>query len=120
MPDTTLSTGNPAVPSARVVGDALVVTLRGEVDLTVSPTLRATLFELIATHAPKRLILDLAAVPYMDSSAIAVMVEVLRRLRGGKVVLVALQPRVRGLLEIARLHTIFSVADTQDDALNLS
>ena len=47
----------------------------------------------------------------VDSRAIAVMVEALQRLRkvGGKVVLADLSPRVKGLLSIARLDSIFTV-----------
>jgi anti-anti-sigma factor len=57
----------------------------------------------------------------MDSSAIAVLVEGLQRLRrvGGRLMLVNLQPRVKGLLEIARLDTIFVLAATEQDALKL-
>ena len=55
----------------------------------------------------------------MDSSAIAVLVEALQKLRkiGGKLYLTNLQPRVKGLLEIARLDTIFVLAATDDEAL---
>ena len=65
----------------------------------------------LARAGAKTLVLDLAGVPYMDSSAVAVLVEALQRIRrsGGKIHLRNLQPRVRGLLEIARLDTIFVV-----------
>jgi anti-sigma B factor antagonist len=67
----------------------------------------------------KRLILNLTEVPYMDSSAIAVFVEALQKLRktGGKIYLTNLQPRVKGLLEIARLDTIFVVCADEAAAL---
>ena len=56
----------------------------------------------------------------MDSSAVAVLVEAMQRLRkiGGMVCLTNLQPRVKGLLEIARLNSIFTVCADEADALS--
>ena len=107
-----LKTNSEWVTSARTEGDAIVVALRGEIDLNNSPDLRSDLFMLLGRQPPKRLVLNLAQVPYMDSSAIAVLVETLQKVRkqGGKVCLTDLQPRVQGLIEIARLGTIFVIA----------
>jgi len=107
------------IPAARKEGDAVIVSVRGEIDLQNSPELRTELLDLVTKHSPQRLVLNLAQVPYMDSSAIAVLVEALQRLRrtGGKIFLTDLQPRVKGLLEIARLDSIFSVVPTEADAL---
>ena len=110
---------NTVVPSIRHVGSAVVATLRGEIDLHNSPNVRAVLLKFLDENKPGRLVLNLAGVPYMDSSAIAVLVEALQRMRktGGKIYLTNLQPRVKGLLEIARLDSIFSVVATEEDAL---
>src|SRR6478735_6540940 len=106
------TTNTDLVPSARVEGGAVVASVRGEIDLHNSPELRGVLLELLAKHEPKRLVLNLSQVPYMDSSAIAVLVEALQKIRksGGRIFLTDLQPRVKGLLEIARLDSIFVVA----------
>ena len=87
----------------------MVVAVRGEIDLHNSPELRTELLDLLVKHGPQRLVLNLAQVPYMDSSAIAVLVELLQKVRktGGRIFLTNLQPRVKGLLEIARLGSIF-------------
>jgi anti-sigma B factor antagonist len=108
------------VSSSRAQGDAVIVTVQGEVDLHNSPDLRSALLSVL-TPVPKRLILNLAAVPYMDSSAIAVLVEALQKLRpsGGRVMLICLQPRVKGLLEIARLDSIFTIAADEQQALGM-
>ena len=109
------------VPSTRVepASHAVVASVRGEIDLHNSPELRGVLLELLAKHGPKRLVLNLGQVPYMDSSAIAVLVEALQKIRksGGRIFLTDLQPRVKGLLEIARLDSIFVVAKDEADAL---
>lgn len=112
--------GNSTIVSTRTSGDALVVALQGEVDLNNSPELRRRLIDMLNQHNPRRLVLNLAGVPYMDSSAIAVLVELLRRVgkgEGGKVILTDIQPRVRGLLEIARLGSIFVLAASEQEAL---
>ncbi|MGA2497302.1 MAG: STAS domain-containing protein [Tepidisphaeraceae bacterium] len=108
------------VGSSRKEGDAVVAAVAGEVDLHNSPQLRKELMELIARHKPKRMVLNLAQVPYMDSSAIAVLVEVLRKVgKGGKVVLTTLQPRVRGILEIAKLNEVFKIAADEKEGMVL-
>ncbi len=107
------------VPAARQEGDAIVLSVRGEIDLHNSPELRTELLDLLHKHAPKKLVLNLSQVPYMDSSAIAVLVELLQKVRktGGKVYLTGLQPRVKGLVEIARLGSIFGIVADEAEAL---
>jgi len=107
------------VSTMRREGDAVVATLRGEIDLHNSPQVRTALLKYLDDNKPAKMVLNLGEVPYMDSSAIAVLVEALQRLRktGGKIYLTDLQPRVKGLLEIARLDSIFSVVPTEADAL---
>ena len=119
-----MNEGNPGlemVPSTRVdsASGSVIASVRGEIDLHNSPDLRGVLLELLAKHDPKRLILNLSQVPYMDSSAIAVLVEALQKIRksGGRIFLTDLQPRVKGLLEIARLDSIFVVAKDEAEAL---
>ncbi len=103
----------------RTEGDVVLATVRGEIDLHNSPRMRTTLLDVVARTSPKKLVLNLGLVPYMDSSAIAVLVEMLQKLRkiGGKLYLTDLQPRVKGLLEIARLDSIFVIAKDEADAL---
>ena len=107
------------IVACRQESDALVISIRGEIDLHNSPELRTELLDLLNRTRVHRLVLDLAQVPYMDSSALAVLVEVLKRLLkvNGKVCLVALQPRVKGLLEIARLASIFTICKDEQEAL---
>jgi anti-sigma B factor antagonist len=109
------------VSAPRMTGDAAIAAVRGEIDLHNSPDMRSAIFDLLSKTVVKRLILNLSQVPYMDSSAIAVLVEALQKLRptGGRVMLVDLQPRVKGLLQIARLDSIFILADSEQQALTM-
>ena len=115
-----LRSGSDLVPTARTEGDAVIVSVRGEIDLHNSPQVRAMLLKFLEEHKPTKLVLNLSAVPYMDSSAIAVLVEALQKVRkiGGKIYLTDLQPRVKGLLEIARLDSIFVIAKDENEALS--
>jgi anti-sigma B factor antagonist len=116
-----IKTTSDLVSAPRAVGEAVVVSINGEIDLHNSPELRSALLQALLPKPPKKLVLNLSLVPYMDSSAVAVLVEMLQKVRpgGGKVMLVSLQPRVKGLLQIARLDTIFNLAATEQDALAL-
>jgi len=109
------------VSTPRMEGDAAIISVRGDIDLHNSPELRTAILETISKKPVKRLILNLSQVPYMDSSAIAVLVEALQKLRptGGRVMLVDLQPRVKGLMEIARLDTIFVLVASEQQALTM-
>lgn len=114
-----LDTGSELIDNVRHQDVALLANVHGEIDLHSSPDLRGHLMRLLDATKPRKLILNLGDVPYMDSSAIAVLVEALQRIRktGGTVYLTNLQPRVKGLLEIARLETIFTVCDNEQTAL---
>jgi len=105
---------------AREEGTAIIASIVGEIDLHRSPDLRGDLMLLLNGRNPVKFILDCSRVPYMDSSAIAVLVETLQKLRklGGKLFLTNLQPRVRSLLEIARLDSIFVICDTVELAIS--
>ncbi len=119
MSDATQANPGDLIAAVRRSGEAVVIVVRGEVDLHNSPALRTEILKQLGDPAVRRLVLHLGAVPYMDSSGIAVFVEALQKLRrvGGKVCLTDLQPRVKGLLEIARLDTIFSICPDEAAAV---
>ena len=58
--------------SAESRGDSMVITIRGDLDIVTSPRLDECLAEAQASH--NRIILDLAAVDFLDTSALAVIV----------------------------------------------
>lgn len=115
-----LNTNCALIKNGRIDGEVVVASIDGEIDLKNSPDLREALLEIVQQHKPKKVVLNLSKVAYMDSSAIAVLVESLQKLRkvGGKMFLTNLQPRVKGLLEIARLDSIFGIAKDEAEALS--
>lgn len=97
--------------------DGALVRVHGEIDFSRSPELRVELLKVLASK-PARLVIDLAAVPYMDSSGVATLVEALQVQRNakGKLVLCNLQPKVKGIFEISRLDMVFTIAESAEAA----
>ena len=94
------------------------VALTGEIDLYTSPSFREVLFQGIDGGA-RRIILDLALVTFMDSTAISVLVEGVNRLQpiGGSLAVVCDGGSVRRILAIAGLQRVLELYPTRDDAL---
>jgi anti-sigma B factor antagonist len=105
------------VKDVRKADDGTLVVLSGDVDLHHSPALHAALVE-VAGNRPRRLMLDLSGVPYMDSSGVGTLVEVFRRVTAykGKMVLFGLNPRVRSVFEITKLDRFFTICDNEEQA----
>src|SRR3954471_13768613 len=95
-----------------------VLTLDGALDLHVSPEVRASLREMI-DKKPKRLVVDLSRVPYVDSSGLAVLIGAMQSLEhdGGVFMLAGAQEAVRIILESARLDQYFKLYPSVDAAL---
>lgn len=90
----------------------------GAIDLHVSPEIRAALLEIIDAK-PKRLVVDLSHVPYVDSSGIAALILARQSLdeQGGRFILAGAQEPVRLIFATARLDQYFEIFPTVDDAL---
>jgi anti-anti-sigma factor len=91
----------------------------GAIDLHVSPELRTSLRAIIDDEKPKRLIVDLSRVPYIDSSGLAVLIGAMQslELEGGVFLLAGAQEGVRMILESARLDQYFRLFPDVEAAL---
>ncbi len=100
------------------LSDGTMLKLRGEIDLSESPTVRIALLDM-SKQKPQRLVVDLAEVAYMDSSGVATLIEALQQQRKhqGRMILCGLQPKVRSIFEIARLDLVFEIVDDVDAAV---
>ena len=99
-------------------GDVVVLRLAGEVDVKSAPALRQKLDERATAERP-RMILNLERLRYIDSAGLGVLVGGLKSYaaRGGRLVLVALGPEIRHILEITRLIKHFDVHANEDVAV---
>lgn len=95
-----------------------VLHLRGEIDLHTCGELRTTLQRLMESGR-YQIILDLGGVPYLDSAALGVLVDAVRRARenNGALYLARITPFVLRAFEITRLIKIFQVHPTVEAAL---
>src|SRR5215467_14376063 len=94
-----------------------VLPLKGEIDLHVSPSVTASLNEMI-TKKPECMVVDLSDVSYIDSAGLAALIQAMQKVEGygGKFMLAGLQETVRSIFEISRLDQVFQIFPNADAA----
>jgi anti-sigma B factor antagonist len=90
--------------------DVAVIHIDGRFDAQSAPSV-AEWLEHTAATTPGRIVVDLADTPFLDSSALAVLVRAVKRcrMRGGDVRLCGVQPPVRLMFELTRLDRAFDM-----------
>lgn len=100
------------------VDQGVVVRLGGELDLYNADAIRGTLVEL-AKEAPPRLVLDLAEVEFIDSTALGALIETRAALPDKRGLLLAAPAlETRRALHVSGLDRHLPVHDTVDEALS--
>ena len=105
--------------NTRQVGDVTVIDATGRIVLGEgSSTFRDAIRDLTA-KGQKKLLLNLADVSYIDSSGIGEMVSGFTSVtnQGGQLKLLNLTKRVKDLLQITKLYTVFEVFDDEAAAV---
>lgn len=105
--------------SPRQVGDIIVVDVSGRITLGEgSSNLREGIRGLV-TQGNKKILLNLGDVSYIDSSGIGELVSGFTSVtnQGGQLKLLNLTKRVRDLLQITKLYTVFDVHDDEAAAV---
>jgi len=94
------------------IGDVCVIAIEGDVDAGTAPDLEHRLHELMQS-AERKLVLDLAAVPYVSSAFLGVVLTTARdiRQRRGDLRLANLQPSVRAVFDLAGFSELFKIYD---------
>ena len=103
----------------RKVGDVTVVDVSGRITLGEgSSALRDVLRDLSA-QGNKKILLNLSEVSYIDSSGIGELVSGFTSVSngGGTLKLLGLTKRVKDLLQITKLYTVFEVFDDEAAAV---
>ena len=90
----------------------------GDLDLTTAPRLREQIVQVVVAGQP-RVILDLQAVDFVDSTGLGVIVGLLKRTRshGGDLRLVSTRAGLRQVLELTALDQALPLAATVEEAL---
>lgn len=107
------------VSSARLEGGAGVVKVSGEVDMYTAPQLKKELLDLL-DKGVTRVVVDLSAVTFIDSTALGVLIGGVRRAHAadGAMALVVTGRPVQRVLSITGLDRVFSIHATLEDALS--
>jgi anti-sigma B factor antagonist len=103
----------------RQVGDVTVIDAAGRITLgDGASTLRDDIRDL-AAKGDKKILMKLSEVSYIDSSGIGALVSGFTTVtnHGGQLKLLGLSKRVKDLLQITKLYTVFEVFDDEAAAV---
>jgi anti-sigma B factor antagonist len=105
--------------SVRHLDNITVFDVSGDVDLATSPELRKALLRELQELRMPRVVVNLQAVRYIDSSGVASLIEGLKASRdvGSRFVLCGLNTKVGEVLRLSKLRAIFEVCDSEEQAL---
>ncbi len=105
--------------SNRQVGDVTVVDATGRITLGEGATVFRDMIRDLAAKGNKKILVNLGEVSYIDSSGIGEMVSSFTTVtnHGGQLKLLGLNKRVKDLLQITKLYTVFEVFDDEASAV---
>ena len=105
--------------SIRQAGDVSVVDVVGRVTLGEGSSALGDTLRGLASKGSKKVLVNLAEVSYIDSSGIGEMVSGFTTVtnQGGQVKLLNLTKRVKDLLQITKLYTVFEVFEDEAAAV---
>ena len=101
------------------VDNCVIISLQGEIDLQTSPKAREQILKTLKNK--RHVLIEMAAVEYIDSSGIASLVECFQDAKTRELyfALVNISAATHQVLALARLDKIFPIFDTVDDGLDM-
>ncbi len=105
--------------TSRQVGDVTVIDAGGRITLGEGASAFRDIIRDMSAKGNKKLLLNLGEVSYIDSSGIGEMVSGFTTVtnNGGQLKLLGLSKRVKDLLQITKLYTVFEVYDDEAEAV---
>jgi anti-sigma B factor antagonist len=103
----------------RAVGDVMVLDLKGRVTLGEGDELLKDKVNSLINQGQRKLVLNLAEVPYIDSAGLGEIVRTYTTVsrQGGSLKLLSLTKRITDLLSITKLLTVFETFESEQDAV---
>lgn len=100
------------------IRDVVVVRLDGEINMTNSNELRER-FMMLLKEGQIKILINFEKVSFIDSSGIATLIEMFRNLGkvGGRLCLCNVNKKIVSVLEITKVHKLFTIFETREDAL---
>jgi len=95
-----------------------VVSVAGELDMYTAPPFKQQIFDALNGHA--RVVVDLSACEFLDSTALGILIAANKRLAGleHRLVLVAADRNLVKVFQITGLDRTFNIVPTRASALN--
>src|SRR5512142_769945 len=103
----------------RSVGDVTVIDLKGKMTLGEGDELLRDKVNSLIQQNLKKIVLNLAEVPYIDSAGLGEIVRTYTTVsrQGGSLKLLSLTKRIQDLLAITKLLTVFETFESESDAV---
>lgn len=96
--------------------DAVVIRIEGELEAFGAPDLKQQLFACLDSGF-SRLILDMSACTFVDSTGLSVLVDALKHAGGCELALAAVSPEISHILHIVGLDHVLPPYDSPTEAL---
>jgi anti-sigma B factor antagonist len=105
------------IPVEKVLDVAVAVVPVIELDASNATEFKADVAGLLDSEM--KVVFDLNRVRFADSSGLGALISCLRRVnaRGGDLKLCAMSDQVRGLFELVRMHKVFDIHATREEAV---
>jgi anti-sigma B factor antagonist len=103
----------------RRAGDVVILDLKGRVMLGEGDELLKDKVNSVLSTGTKKIVLNLAEVPYIDSAGLGEIVRTFTTVsrQGGSLKLLNLTKRITDLLSITKLLTVFDTYDSESEAV---
>jgi anti-sigma B factor antagonist len=103
----------------RTTGDVVLLDLKGKITLGEGDELLKDKVNSLVNQGHKKIILNLADVPYIDSAGLGEVVRTYTTVsrQGGALKLLNLTKRITDLLSITKLLTVFETFDSEGEAV---
>jgi len=103
----------------RTSGDVVVLDLKGKITLGEGDELLKDKVNSLVNQGHKKIVLNLADVPYIDSAGLGEVVRTYTTVsrQGGALKLLNLTKRITDLLSITKLLTVFETFDSEGEAV---
>ena len=103
----------------RSSGEVMILDLKGKMTLGDGDTLLKDKINSLLLQGHRKLVLNLAGVPYMDSAGLGEVVRSFTTVsrQGGSLKLLNLTKRIQDLLLITKLLTVFETFESESDAV---
>lgn len=105
------------IPVQNLDGVAVAAVPVEELDASNSGEFKRDIAPVLQSHT--KLVLDLGHLRFVDSSGLGAMLSCLRQLsaKGGDLKLCSMSKQVRALFELVRMHRIFDIYGTKEEAV---